>query len=101
MEAAITEKNSLSEKLVAVSKERDDAVGELKKFKEAQKDLDKLITEYTNLMTKLASAAPGGVAADVLEAPSVPFSAARKPAASGGADISRVARIVLGVAPLP
>ncbi|MGV3531782.1 MAG: tetratricopeptide repeat protein [Chthoniobacteraceae bacterium] len=56
MEAAITEKNALNEKLVAVVKERDDAVGELKKFKEAQKDLDKLITENSNLMTKLASA---------------------------------------------
>jgi Flp pilus assembly protein TadD len=56
MEAAIKEKDELNTKLTQVTSQRDDALAQVAQMKEAQKQVDRLITENTQLMAKLTEA---------------------------------------------
>ncbi len=48
------ERDALTMKLTGVIKERDDALSQIAKFKEAQKQVDKLVSDNTKLMAQLA-----------------------------------------------
>lgn len=56
MELAIKEKELLNEKLSKMTHERDDALAQVAKMKESQKQVDRLISENTELMAKLEAA---------------------------------------------
>ncbi|MHA3773953.1 tetratricopeptide repeat protein [Verrucomicrobiota bacterium sgz303538] len=56
MELAIKEKELLNEKLGKITHERDDALAQVAKMKESQKQVDRLISENTELMAKLEAA---------------------------------------------
>ncbi len=56
VEAALKERDELGTKLALVIKERDDARQQVTKLKEAQKQVDNLMTENSRLMAKLTEA---------------------------------------------
>ncbi len=56
MDVAIKEKDTLNTKLTQVAKERDDAQAQVVKLREAQKQVDKLVTDNSQLMAKLSDA---------------------------------------------
>src|SRR5207249_2067549 len=50
------ERDELASKLANVTLQRDDALAQVSKFKDAKKQIDKLVAENAGLMTKLADA---------------------------------------------
>ncbi len=56
MNEALKDRDTYKLKLTKVTQERDDALQQIQKFKEAQKQVDKLVTDNTHLMAQLADA---------------------------------------------
>ncbi len=56
MNAAIKERDTFRTKLMAVTSERDDALQQIQKFKESQKQVDQIVSDNTHLMAQLADA---------------------------------------------
>ncbi len=56
LDAALKERDTLVAKLTATSQERDAALAQVTQLKDAQKNVDKLVADNTQLMAKLASA---------------------------------------------